>query len=144
MSLTNNLPMLAETIKQVRVEQLAMIDAGKKAPSMFSLISKSVFGLTGFMSVLMVLMQIYGADLIKMAGNLFKANSETQALDEATKKCKKTLEEGNNVYTQAAEKITKVESVLLMAKDGTIDADIALQEYNETLGDTFGKANSFI
>ena len=142
MSLTNNLPMLAETIKQVRVEQLAMIAAGQKAPSMFSLISKSVFGLTGLMSILMVLMQLYGAELIKMAGDLFKANSETKLLDEASKNLQKTLKEGKNFYTEAAEKIIKMESVLLMAKNGTIDADAALEEYNKTLGDTFGKATS--
>lgn len=82
MSLTNNLPMLAETIKQVRVEQLAMIDAGKKAPSMFSLISKSVFGLTGIMSIAMVLMQIYGEDIVKWIGTLFKGK---KAVDELAK-----------------------------------------------------------
>lgn len=142
MSLTNNLPMLAETIKQVRVEQLAMIEAGKKAPSMFSLISKSVFGLTGVMSILMVLMQIYGADLIKMAGNLFKANSETQALDEASKNLQKTLKEGNNFYTDAIEKIERISTMLKLAEEGSIDSKAALDEYNTSLGDTFGNADS--
>ena len=70
MSLTNNLPMLAETIKQVRVEQLAMIAAGQKAPSMFGLIVKSVFGLTGVMSIAMVLMQVFGADIIEWVSTL--------------------------------------------------------------------------
>lgn len=142
MSLTNNLPMLAETIKQVRVEQLAMIEAGQKAPSMFSLISKSVFGLTGLMSILMVLMQIYGADLIKMAGNLFKANSETQALDEASKKLQETLKEGNNFYTDAIEKIERISTMLKLSEDGAIDSKAALDEYNTSLGDTFGNADS--
>ena len=75
MSLTNNLPMLAETIKQVKVEQLAMIEAGKKAPSMFGLIAKSVFGLTGFMSILMVLMQLFSEDIVKSIATLFKFNN---------------------------------------------------------------------
>ena len=43
MSLTNNLLMLAEAFKAVKLQQAEMIEQGKKAPSMFSLITKSIF-----------------------------------------------------------------------------------------------------
>ena len=73
MSLTNNLPMLAESIKAVRVEQLAMIEAGKKAPSMIKLFASSIFGLTGIMSILMVLLQLYSKEIIAFISNTSKS-----------------------------------------------------------------------
>jgi hypothetical protein len=86
--------MLAETLQQVRLEQVAARKAQEgltaaqiaalpnmgKMPSMFSLISKSIFGLTGIMSIAMVLMQIYGGDIIKFVGNLFKAKNSVDEL----------------------------------------------------------------
>ena len=49
-----------------------MIEAGQKAPSMFSLISKSVFGWTGYLCLLlMVLMQLYGGEIIKWIGGIY-------------------------------------------------------------------------
>jgi chromosome segregation ATPase len=64
MSLTNNLPMLAEAIKAVRVEQAQMIKEGKAVPSIFNLISKSIFGLTGIVSLAMVALQLFSAEII--------------------------------------------------------------------------------
>lgn len=147
MSLTNNLPMLAETIKQVRVEQLAMIAAGQKAPSMFSLISKSVFGLTGVMSIAMVLMQIYGADIIAWVGKLFKGEEAVKKLTNAemglntvTQTLNKTMKDGGGVYAQAVGDIEKMTISLKNSKGSKELAKKALDDYNESLGVTFGKA----
>ena len=90
MSLTNNLPMLGEAIKAVRVQQQAMIAEGQKAPSMFSLISKSVFGLTGVLSIAMVFLQLYGARIIEWIGSLFKAKNATDDLRKSLTELNKT------------------------------------------------------
>lgn len=139
MSLTNNLPMLAETIKQVRVEQLAMIEAGKKAPSMFSLISKSVFGLTGVMSILMVLMQIYGGDIIEWVGKIFQGKDALDAATLSQKEFNDMMENGNSIITNSKEKVLEVESAFRQYKNGIISAEEALKIYNENLGDNLGK-----
>lgn len=139
MSLTNNLPMLAETIKQVRVEQLAMIEAGKKAPSMFSLISKSVFGLTGIMSIAMVLMQIYGEDIIKWTVNLFNAG---KAIDEVKLKQEtfnELVKNGSSEIKNAYKNTKDVSIALEEYKSGILTSDQALKIYNEKLGDQLGK-----
>ncbi len=86
MSLTNNLPMLAEAIKAVRIEQQALAAQGKQTQSMFSLITKSIFGLTGVMSIAMVLLQIFGQDIIDWVGSLFKANQQLDLMNENLKK----------------------------------------------------------
>lgn len=139
MSLTNNLPMLAETIKQVRVEQLAMIEAGKKAPSMFSLISKSIFGLTGIMSIAMVLTQIYGEDIIKWTVNLFNAG---KAIDEVKLKQEtfnELVKNGSSEIKNAYKNTKDVSIALEEYKSGILTSDQALKIYNEKLGDQLGK-----
>ena len=162
MSLTNNLPMLAESIKMVQLEQIAAKKAQEgmtaaqiaalgpmaKIPSMFSLITKSIFGLTGIMSILMVLLQLFGGDIIKWIGNLFKAE---EAVDGLTKKMYdlKTVSEishdamkdGGGVYKQAVDSINRHKAALENSKGSTILAQKAVDEYNESLGKTFGKAN---
>ena len=119
MSLTNNLPMLAEAFKAVRVQQQAMIAEGKAVPSIFSLITKSIFGLTGIMSIAMVLLQVFGEDIIKAVKNLFgfgKAAEEAAAKQEMLNRAidrnkMATLEaaEIQNLYTKShAERVKNV------------------------------------
>ena len=73
MSLTNNLPMLAEAFKAVKLQQAEMIEQGKKATSMFSLITKSIFGVTGIASIAMVLLQLFNKQIVDWVKGLFKA-----------------------------------------------------------------------
>lgn len=142
MSLSNNLPMLGEAIQYVRIEQQKLIAAGKQAPSMFSLISKSVFGLTGILSIGMVLLQLYGTEIIKWVSSLFKAKDATAGLDEANKNLNKTLKDGKSFYTTASTEIATLENNLRLAEKGLIDSEVVLNKYNTALGDSFGKAES--
>lgn len=133
MSLTNNLPMLAEAIKAVRVEQQAMVAEGKAVPSMFSLITKSVFGLTGIISLAMVALQLFSGEIIRFFTNTSKA-------DESIKKFNKSLKDGEGVYSTSAAEIGEIETHIRLASQGFLDADSVLKTYNEKLGDTFGAA----
>jgi len=137
MSLTNNLPMLGESIKMVRVEQQAMAAAGKQAPSMIKLFASSIFGLTGVMSIAMVLLQLYSKEIIAFISNTSKAE---QAQNEFNKK----LKEGNNFYTDAKKEIIEVEANLRLAEKGTIDGAKALENYNTKLSGTFGAATDVV
>ena len=94
MSLTNNLPMLGESIqaviaqqkamtlaqKEMTAAQIASLPNGGKIPSMFKLISQSVFGLTGALSIAMVFMQLYGAQIISWIGTLLKGKDALDKL----------------------------------------------------------------
>jgi len=163
MSLTNNLPMLAESMKAVRDEQKAMTLAQKemtaaqiaalpnmgKIPSMFKMITSSIFGLTGVMSILMVLFQIFGADIIKFVGNLFKADTQIRKttasiydLNTSQQVLNETMEKGGGVYGDAVKSIEEM-SVQLKAAKGNHDEEIiALDKYNKGLGENLGKATS--
>lgn len=149
MALTNNLPMLAEAIKAVRVQQQMMIAEGQKAPSMFKLIAGSVFGLTGVMSILMVLLQVFGGRFIEMVGNLFKSEDALKAnikkmyeLKTAVEVYHDTMKNGGGVYRDAITSIDKHKTALNAARGNSVLAKKALDEYNKSLGVTFGQATN--
>ena len=119
MSLTNNLPMLAEAIKAVRVEQKMMAEQGKAVPSMFSLITKSVFGLTGIVSTAMVLVQIFGADIIEWAKNAIIGET-------AADRYAKGIERINMQYERS--KLLMDEQVELMRVKGATDSEIIKEQ----------------
>ena len=153
MSLTNNLPILGETIKALRVEQiaakkaqeqltaaqLAALPNGGKLPSMFSLITKSVFGLTGVMSLLMVAFQLWGNDLVQWIGGLFKAG---KALDETRLKqeaLNDIIKNGSNEIQNAYKNTRDVSIAFSEYKSGILTSTEALKIYNDKLGDQLGK-----
>ncbi len=138
MALSNNLPMLGEAIRYVRIEQQKLIAAGKEAPSMFSLIAKSVFGLTGILSIGTVLLTIYGADIIKWVGNLFKGKDALDAATVSLKNFNETINDGNSLMKNAITEVHTVETAFRQYKKGIITADEALVVFNENLGDNLG------
>ncbi len=139
MSLTNNLPMLAESIAAVRKEQVALKAEGKKTTSMLSLISKSVFGLTGFMSLAMVLLQLFSDDILNWAKSLFKANEQLDLASEKQAFFNKVVEDGNSTIDEAIEKQLTVATAFEKYREGTLSAGEALRIYNTELGENLGQ-----
>ena len=142
MSLTNNIPMLAEAFKAVKLQQAEMIEQGKKMPSMFSLITKSIFGVTGIASIAMVLLQLFNKQIVDWVKGLFKGKEATDSFSMAVEKMNKTLSDGNNFYTEAVSEIERMSTMLHLASMELLDADTVLKEYNSTLSDTYGSADS--
>jgi hypothetical protein len=161
MSLTNNLPMLAESIQAVKLQQKEMLVVQKqliaqgkiqeaqnmKIPSMWKLVGASIFGVTGIMSLLMVAMQLWGADIIKWIGGLIKGEAAVKKLTAAqmgllssSQTLNKVMKDGGGVYGDAVSSIEKMKVQLEAARGNTELSRKALDDYNGSLGVTFGKA----
>lgn len=100
MSLTNNLPMLAEAFKAVKLQQAEMIEQGKKAPSMFSLITKSIFGVTGIVSIAMVLLQLFNKEIIEWVGGVFRAITNTDDWRKAVERLNKEFDNSKIIMNE--------------------------------------------
>lgn len=138
MSLTNNLPMLAEAFKAVKLQQAEMIEQGKKATSMFSLITKSIFGVTGIVSIAMVLLQLFNKQIVDWVTGLFKGKEATDQATVSLKNFNKTIKDGNSLIKNAITEVQTVETAFRQYKKGIITADEALVIFNENLGDNLG------
>ena len=139
MSLTNNLPMLAEAFKAVKLQQAEMIEQGKKTTSMFSLITKSIFGVTGIASIAMVLLQLFNKQIVDWVKGLFKAG---KALDEVKLKqeaLNDIIKNGSTEIKNAYQSVREVEIAFQQYKAGILTSTQALGVFNKKLGDQLGK-----
>jgi len=149
MSLTNNLPYFIESMKAVRIELTAMKAAGEKTPSFFAAMIKSIFSFNAVVMVGITLLQLFGDDIIGWIGNLFKSESaikrvtnEQLGLNSVTEILNKTMKSGGGVYVDAIKSIESLKVKLNAAKGSTELSKAAVDEYNNSLGQTFGKAKN--
>lgn len=123
MSLTNNLPMLAEAFKQVKVQQAEMIAQGQKAPSMFSLITKSVFGLTGIVSLAMVALQVFGGQIIEWAKDAIIGETAADRLAAANERLNQSYENSKRIMNERIE---------MLKLTGKLESEIIAEQINES------------
>lgn len=126
-----------------------MIEQGKKATSMFSLITKSIFGVTGIASIAMVLLQVFNKQIVDWVKGLFKGEKEIKKITNAQlglntvmETLNKTMKDGGGVYKEAISSIQQQKKALDAAKGSAELSKKALDDYNSTLGVTFGKATN--
>ena len=123
MSLTNNLPMLAEAFKQVKIQQAEMIAQGQKAPSMFSLITKSVFGLTGIVSLAMVALQVFGGQIIEWAKDAIIGETAADRLAAANERLNQSYENSKRIMNERIE---------MLKLTGKLESEIIAEQINES------------
>ncbi|MFZ4414251.1 MAG: hypothetical protein ACOYOV_14305 [Bacteroidales bacterium] len=146
MSLTNNLPMLAESIQAVQLEQVALRKSQEgltaaqiaalpnmgKIPSMFKMITASIFGLTGVMSILMVLMQIFGADIIKWVGSLIKGKEAVDNLTISQKELNKVFNDMNGAASKRIEDVKKMGIEIEVYGNKSENSKKIIDDFNKT------------
>lgn len=149
MSLSNNLVPLAEAIKAVKLQNAELQAQGKATQSIMSTVGKSIFGLTGILSMVVVLFQLFGEDIIKFIGKIFEGDKQIRkttesmyGLNSAMKTMNSTMKDGGGVYLDAVKSIKEMSVQLQAAKGNHIEETIALDKYNKGLGENFGKATS--
>lgn len=80
--------------------------------------------------------------LIEFAGKLFDTDN---ALDEFSRRqvdVNKAIEESGSQYTKAVENVNELKINIQLAKEGFIDKNKVVKEYNETIGKTTGQVKT--
>lgn len=111
MAISNNLPVMADQIKMAKEFNKEMKAAGSEPVPVWKQLVSSIFSWQTAMMVGITLLTVYGKDIIKWVGNLFKANdAQEQARKEAeafANTIKKSHEDWRNSMAQtAAQQIT--------------------------------------
>ncbi|MFA6335576.1 MAG: hypothetical protein WCX48_08490 [Bacteroidales bacterium] len=128
MSLSNNLPMLADGFKQLANQ----VDAtGKKMGNAYAwkTMGKSILSLNTIMIVGVTAMVLYGDKLIDMLNG---SESSLKTFHDELKK-------GEGLYSDAVKNITEAGSAINLYKTGVIDSTEFLKQMNEALGDNVNK-----
>ena len=135
LAISNNLPILADSISKVRKENQALLAAGQKTVPVWKQVAGSLFSWQTALVAAVTVLSMYGGDIIDFTRNLF-------VLSDAANANKKTLEALRNTTLSYNEELFKERNNLryiyneLMA---TSEGTAARKDVIERLNDTYKK-----
>lgn len=140
LAISNNLPILADEIGRLRVQNEALTASGQKAVPVWQQVTKSLFGWQTLLSVGVTLLTIYGAKVFSLVGEFFKT---TDAID-ANRRALDSLNKAYNdtAYQKAIGNIIALKANIDLAKKGIKDKEEVVKEYNKVLGDAAGEVDN--
>ena len=143
MSLSNNLPMLADGFKQLANSTVKVTDAFGNVTEKtlgnagaWKAMAKSLLSLNTIMIVASTLMIMFGDKFL----DLFKKQDSSRAAMEAYSK---SLKEGSSEFSTATKNVIEMQSAMASAEKGVISQTEATNIFNRTLGKSFGEAKNF-
>lgn len=93
LAVSNNLPILAEAIKDVRIQNELLAKSNTKTISVWKTVLSSIFSWQTALIAVISLLTVYGDDILKFAGNLLGLKKNTDALTESQERYSKALSE---------------------------------------------------
>lgn len=115
MAISNNLPMLVDSIKRLKDENAQMLAEGKKAPSVLGAFGKAIFSAQTALSVGVTLLTVYGGKLVELI-------TGSKSATDVTKEQKEAQEKLNDEYSLSIKRIDELKE--------SVTADIDFQTRN--------------
>ena len=98
LAISNNLPILTDEIKRAKDEYNALKAAGQQATPVWKQVVSSLLSWQTALTVGITLLTMYGDEIIKWAGNLFKARSSVESLDKQMQNINEKMKSNNAGY----------------------------------------------
>lgn len=136
LALSNNLPIAAEEIRLAQREIAALKAEGKTAPSLFQLLSRSIFSFQVGLSIAITFLVAFSDEIVAFVSNIFKSKT---AIDEA----KLSVDNLNKAFDESSVKdavknINELTINVGLARQGFLKKEDVVKQYNETIGKTTG------
>ena len=97
-AISNNVPMAIDAIIRLRAENKALQAEGKDTVSVTKSITKALFSWNTGLVIVLTALSMFGGQIIKWIGNLFKAKEAVISLNDALDNIAKKLKETNGGY----------------------------------------------
>lgn len=140
MAISNNIPALSDAIKGIREQNKQLRAEGKPTESVLKQLGKAFFSWNTLISLGVTVLTVYGKEMVDFVGKMFEGSKavnamemEQQALNEAYK---------DSSVKEAVKDIEELKINIKLAKDGMIDKEKVVKQYNESIGKTTGLVNS--
>jgi hypothetical protein len=95
-------------------------------------------GIAGLVGLLLTPLGALGAELFKYVKTSGDAGRATEDLNEKLKDQADIIEETKSKFSSAASNVAELKEQVLLAKQGFLDKDQVVKQYNETMGKTVG------
>ena len=139
LAISNNLPIFADEINNLRLKNDALVASGGKGIPVWKQVLKGLVSWQTALSVGVALLTIYGAEISKWIGSLFKGTKAIDELKESQEALNKAYQ--STSYKKVISELFELTSLIKLAKKGTIDKEVALDKYNTTIGKVYETTN---
>lgn len=140
MALSNNFPALFDAIKGIREQNKLLVAEGKPTKSLFSQLVGGVFSLQTALSLGVTLLTLYGGTFVKWIQEVTKGKESINDLKLRIDTLNKSFED--NAVQNAVKNVNELRINIDLAKNGFLDKDKVVNQYNETIGKTTGFVKS--
>lgn len=137
MAISNNLPILFDQFSQLKNTIDENTGKAMGAGKAFGIFAKSIFSVGNLLTIGVTLLTVYGADLVKFIGNLFKGSNAIDVMAESQKAWNDVMSEANK---KAAEELTNARLLYQAATDTALSTDkrrIAVDKLQKLYPDIF-------
>ncbi len=140
MAISNNIPALSDAIKGIREQNKQLRAEGKPTESVLKQLGTAFFSWNTLISVGVTLLTVYGKNIVEFVSAMFQG---TKALDEFAAR-QNSINEAfkDSSVKEAAKDVMSLKINIKLAKDGMIDKEKVVKQYNESIGKTTGLVTS--
>lgn len=142
LAISNNLPIFADEVKRARVEYDNLVKSGQKGVPVWKQILSSLFSWQTALTTGIMLLVMYGDEIIEWTKNLFSSKDGVDALKKALQEKNEVEKEGHAVSIRTR---AELDNTLCELRDfiGTKEQEKnKVDELNRKYGDTFGTYKS--
>lgn len=101
LAISNNIPILVDQINLLRQQNAEVIAQGGKGTSVLKAVLKSFLSWNTVLTLVITAVTLFGDDLLKLVGNLFKTKDAVDVNAEALKEYKKAVDEARESEAEA-------------------------------------------
>lgn len=142
LALTNNLPMLADAIKDVKVQNEALAKSNTATIPIWKTVLKNIFSWQTALIAAMSLFVVYGDEILNWASKLLGIKKNTDALTESQKRYNKALSEASREAMSDVTRLTLLYNASTNVAKSTEERQKATKALKDEYPDYFGKLSN--
>jgi hypothetical protein len=132
LAISNNIPILVDSINQLKVANAALAAEGKATIPVFKQIISSLISWQTVLSLLISFTVMYGKEIGAFISSIFKSKDAMDVASLSIQNYNKSLKDTK--YKDAIDDINQLRVNLMLYKDGLLTQKQVVDEFNESLG----------
>jgi len=139
-AMAEKLPEVISSITKLNMQNKELASNGQKPISILTQLRSSLFSWNTLLSVGITLLTTFSGEIIKWALAYFKGKDAIDQAKLSLNTLNKALADTN--YAQAIKQVDELRINVNLAKNGFIDKQFVLKQYNDSLGESMGKVKT--
>ena len=140
MALSNNIPIFFDAVNQAVDKNKQLTAEGKKGVPVWKQLAGALFSFSTLLSVGVVLLTVYGKDIVEWGMKMIKGAESINQVKEAQQNLNEAVK--STEFKKAVRDVSEMTKTFELAREGVISKEKALKFYNDTLGKVMGSATN--